>query len=159
MGAILLGWDAFACTLLPTAHDMSAAVLRDHAQAILDAIAAELSTYQSSEDQHRKSWGRAPEPRYETAAQTHAILRARSGFDINQLAAEYRALRASVIHLWSEECGTEPLHQDDIIRFNDAIDQALAEAMQLFTAQIEQARNLLLGMPGLTCAARCRRSR
>ena len=28
----------------------------------------------------------------ETAAQTHAILRARSGFNINQLASEYRAL-------------------------------------------------------------------
>lgn len=148
MDAILREWDAFAHTLLPSARHMSAAVLRDHAQAILDAIAADLSTYQSSEDQHRKSWGRAPELRYETAAQTHAILRARSGFDINQLAAEYRALRASVIHLWAEECGTEPLHQDDIIRFNEAIDQALAESMQLFTAQVEQARNLLLGMLG-----------
>ena len=33
----------------------------------------------------------------ETAAHTHALLRAKSGFDINQLAAEYRALRASVL--------------------------------------------------------------
>lgn len=33
----------------------------------------------------------------ETAAQTHGILRARSGFEINQMASEYRALRASVL--------------------------------------------------------------
>lgn len=148
MGAILLEWDAFASTLLPTARQMSATVLRDHAQAILDAIATDLSTAQSSKDQHRKSWGRGPEPRFETAAQTHAILRAHSGFDINQLAAEYRALRASVLRLWTEECSTGPLHQDDMIRFNEAIDQALAESMQLFTSQVEQARNLLLGMLG-----------
>ena len=40
----------------------------------------------------------------ETAAQTHAILRARSGFDINQLAGEYRALHSSVLRLWTEAC-------------------------------------------------------
>jgi len=38
----------------------------------------------------------------ETAAQTHAVLRAKSGFDIKQLVAEYRALRASVLRLWTD---------------------------------------------------------
>ena len=33
----------------------------------------------------------------DTAAQTHAVLRAHSGFNIIQLVAEYRALRASVL--------------------------------------------------------------
>ncbi len=35
---------------------------------------------------------------------------------------------------------------DDVIRFNEAIDQALAESVAFFTEQVEQARNLLLGM-------------
>ena len=49
----------------------------------------------------------------ETAAQTHAVLRARSGFDISQLAAEYRALRASVLRLWTEACQPNELNLED----------------------------------------------
>ena len=37
---------------------------------------------------------------------------------------------------------------DDIIRFNEAIDQALAESIDFFSAQVDQARNLLLGTLG-----------
>jgi signal transduction histidine kinase len=37
---------------------------------------------------------------------------------------------------------------EDIIRFNEAIDQAIAESVGHFDAQVEQARNLLLGMLG-----------
>jgi len=148
MEAILAEWDAFAGTLLPNARHLSASGLRDHAEAILNAIVADLSTAQTGDAQHQKSWGRGSQPQSETAAQTHAILRARSGFDINQLVAEYRALRASVLRLWGEQCGAAPLHQDDIIRFNEAIDQALGESVVLFSEQVEQARNLLLGMLG-----------
>jgi signal transduction histidine kinase len=36
----------------------------------------------------------------------------------------------------------------DVIRFNEAIDQAVAESVGHFHAQVEQARNLLLGMLG-----------
>jgi hypothetical protein len=64
-----------------------------------------------------------------TAAQTHAILRARSGFDINQLASEYRALRASVLRLWTEAYQPGDINLEDVIRFNEAIDQALAESV------------------------------
>ena len=76
------------------------------------------------------------------------MLRARSGFDINQLAAEYRALRASVLHLWMEACKPDEISLDDIVRFNEAIDQAIAESIGFYSAQVNQARNLLLGMLG-----------
>jgi signal transduction histidine kinase len=36
----------------------------------------------------------------------------------------------------------------DVFRFNEAIDQALAESIGHFSAQVDQARNLLLGMLG-----------
>jgi K+-sensing histidine kinase KdpD len=39
-------------------------------------------------------------------------------------------------------------HLDDVIRFNEAIDQAIAESVAFFSAHIEQSRNLLLGMLG-----------
>lgn len=150
MEAILAGWEAFASLQLPAASHMKSLALRAYARQILEAVAKDLSTSQSREAQTAKSLGQAPllinAP--ETAAQTHALLRAQSGFDINQLAAEYRALRASVLRLWSDNFPPESTHSDDIIRFNEAIDQALAESVAFFSAQVDQSRNLFLGMLG-----------
>ncbi|MFL9985114.1 ATP-binding protein [Paraburkholderia sediminicola] len=147
---ILAQWEAFAATLLPAAANLESSGLRDHAQQILHAVAKDLRTSQTREAQREKSMGRAPAliDATETAAQTHALLRAKAGFNINQLAAEYRALRASVLRLWADDCEPEAPDLDDIIRFNEAIDQALAESVTFFSGQIEQNRNLLLGMLG-----------
>ena len=143
-------WEAFAATSLPAAARMNSLALRDHAQQILEAVVADLRTSQSREAQAAKSMGLAPKilGAPETAAQTHALLRAKSGFDIRQLAAEYRALRASVLSRWMDECHPEAPHLDDIVRFNEAIDQAVAESIDFFSAQVDQARNLLLGTLG-----------
>lgn len=84
----------------------------------------------------------------ETAAQTHGFLRAQSGFELNQLTSEYRALRASVLRLWIDACQPEAPDLDDMIRFNEAIDQALGESVAFFSDKVEEARNLLLGMLG-----------
>lgn len=150
MQAILAEWEAFAATLLPAAAGMTPLALRDHAQHILQAVAKDLAIPQTREEQSKKSKGRAPRAAGapETAAQTHAVLRARGGFDINQLVAEYRALRASVLRLWMDAGSLDATGVGDIIRFNEAIDQAVAESVGHFHAQVEQARNLLLGMLG-----------
>jgi signal transduction histidine kinase len=150
METILRQWEAFASTLLPAAKNMKSLALRDDAQRILEAVVKDLSASQTREAQTEKSKGRARKliDAPETAAQAHALLRARDGFDINQLAAEYRALRASVLRLWMDECQPEDPHLDDVIRFNEAIDQALAESVGFFSEEVDQARNLLLGMLG-----------
>src|ERR1700761_889592 len=150
MEPILAQWEEFASTLLPAASNMASLGLRDHAEQILQAMAKDLRTSQTEEAQREKSLGRGPRltDASETAAETHAVLRARDGFNINQLAAEYRALRASVLRLWMDDCKPEAPHLDDVIRFNEAIDQALAESVTFFSAQVEQNRNLLLGMLG-----------
>ena len=150
MESILVEWEAFAATLFPAAASMTPLALRDHAKQILEAVATDLSTSQTKQAQIDKSLGRAPKlmDAPETAAQTHAVLRARSGFDINQLASEYRALRASVLRLWTEACQPDDINLEDVIRFNEAIDQALAESIGFFSEQVERARNLLLGMLG-----------
>ncbi|RZF26683.1 sensor histidine kinase [Paraburkholderia sp. UYCP14C] len=147
---ILAQWEAFASTLTPAAGSMNSSGLRDHARQILEAVAKDISTPQTKQEQREKSLGHAPAPieATETAAQTHALLRAQRGFSINQMAAEYRALRASVLRLWADECQPSTPHLDDMIRFNEAIDQALAESVAFFNEQVEQARNLLLGMLG-----------
>jgi len=148
MEAILAEWESFAATLLPAAHGMSPLELRDHAQQILEAIARDLSASQTRQAQLDQSRGltRMSDQAPETAAQTHAVLRARRGFDINQLCAEYRALRAVVLRLWLDEGGAEPPGTDDIVRFNEAIDQALTQSVSFFSSQVDRSRNLLLGM-------------
>jgi signal transduction histidine kinase len=150
MEAILAEWEAFATTLQPAAAKMTRLALRDHARQILEAVAGDISSPQSRQEQADKSAGKAPKifGAPETAAETHATLRAKSGFDINQLAAEYRALRASVLRLWLDACQLGGPDLDDIIRFNEAIDQAVGESIGFFSAQVDQARNLLLGMLG-----------
>ncbi len=151
MEPILAGWEAFAATCLPASASMDSLGLRDHAPAMLEAIVADLATPQTREAQAAKSMGRAPAPfpARETAAQSHAVLRARSGYDIGQLASEYQARRASVLSLWLDACSPDdPPLLEDVIRFNEAIDQALAESIGHFNAQVNQARNLLLGMLG-----------
>jgi hypothetical protein len=132
--AILAEWETFAASQLPAASGMTSLALRDHAKQILEAVVKDLSTYQTNYAQSEKSKGNAPEllGAPETAAQTHAVLRARSGFDINQLAAEYRALRASVLRLWMEACRPDEINLNDIVRFNEAIDQAIAESIRFF---------------------------
>ncbi|CAM2158251.1 histidine kinase (plasmid) [Pararobbsia alpina] len=148
--AIVAEWEGFAATMLPVAADMSSLELQDHARQILDAVAKDLSTPQTRQEQFDKSRGLAAvlQNAPETAAQTHAVLRARRGFDINQLCAEYRALRATVLRLYLDATDAQRPELDDLIRFNEAIDQALAESVSFFSRQTEQARNLLLGMLG-----------
>ena len=150
MEAILREWEAFAATQLPAAARMTPLALRDHAKQILAAVAADLSTSQTKQAQIDKSKGRASElmGAPQTAAETHAVLRARSGFDINQLVAEYRALRASVLRLWMDACHANDRNLEDVVRFNEAIDQAIAESIGFFSDHMDQARNLLLGMLG-----------
>ena len=150
MEKILKQWEDFAAAQTPAASGMSALLLRDHAQGILQEIVEDISAPQSGEDQAEKSKGlteKSPDAP-ETAAETHGLLRATSGFEIKQMAGEFRALRASVLKLWFEACGTTGPNIDDIIRFNEAIDQALAESLDFFTEKLEERRNLFLGMLG-----------
>jgi signal transduction histidine kinase len=148
--AILIQWEAFAATLLPAAADMDSQALRDHAEQILRAVCKDLETSQNDGQREQKSKGLAAGPidARNTAAETHALLRARGGFDVNQMTSEYRALRASVLHLWAKACEPSDIFVPDMLRFNEAIDQAVAESVAFFNAQIEKERNLLLGMLG-----------
>ncbi|MET3244356.1 hypothetical protein ABIE53_001101 [Burkholderia sp. OAS925] len=115
---------------------MSSVDLRDHAQQILEAIARDLSAPQARQAQIGKSKGLTHESDQapETAAQSHAMLRARHSCDINQLSAEYRALRAVALRLWLDEGGAEPPGLDDIVSFNEAIDQAPTESVRFFSS-------------------------
>src|SRR4030095_1107392 len=126
-------------------------MLRDHAGEMLDAITADLNSQQSESEQAEKSKGKrdAKPGRSDTAAQLHGAARAESGFSVEQVFSEYRALRASVIRLWIEHTGAlGPKDFVDLGRFNEAIDQALAESIARYTRNINHSREVFLGILG-----------
>ena len=147
--AILAEWETFASTLVPAAQGMSTSMLRDHAEQILQAIAFDLETDQTPEQQYQKSKGLAPALVEESPASSHGTDRQASGFTLLQLTAEYRALRASVLRLWLPTVGqfTDAVLVDTV-RFNEAIDQALAESVVTYSAQAARARDLFLAVLG-----------
>lgn len=129
---ILRQWDEFAKQVYPSGKPNEAA-LRDHAREMLQVIAADLENAQSESEQQAKSRGMAPHPPHATEAELHGSSRFAEGFDVIQTVAEFRALRASVLRLWGESVKISPIHADDINRFNEAIDQAVAESLASFT--------------------------
>ncbi len=143
------GAEAFAATQAPSGVHLDAAALRDHIPQILEAIVLDLRTFQDAAEQQARSEGRAPiveGPK--SAARSHGRMRAKGGFNVDQMVAEYRALRAAVLRLW---IGDHPLSQDaveDIIRFNQAIDQAVAESVADFSKEAESWRQVFLGVLG-----------
>ena len=154
MEHILTEWEAFAATHLPAATRMNSSALRDHAPEILRAIVLDLNSPQTPDEQDQKAKGGVPRPRdgTNTAAQTHAVLRAEAGFSVVQMASEYRALRASVLKLWTAAARDLDIDlvaaMEDARRFNEAIDQALMESVTYFTQEVERTRNLFLAVVG-----------
>lgn len=148
---ILIEWEAFARTCAPASITMDVAALRDHASAMLTVIAADLETWQSEFEQSEKSQGHASDPDESelTAAEEHGAERAESGFTVAQIVAEYRALRASVLRLWTRECGElKATDIEELARFNEVIDQSLAESLDEFTENVENAKEMFLAILG-----------
>lgn len=149
MEAILAEWQSFAMTMEPAASTMSDLALRDHAKQILMAIAKDLESSQTDHAQREKSKGLAPAlSARETAAATHGALRHLSGFDLNQLGAEYRALRASVVRLWTRSMAdaSHGAVLEDMIRFNEAVDQAVAESTARYAAAMALSRDTFMAI-------------
>jgi len=148
--AILAGWEAFARTCGPASGAMNIDALRDHANEMLTVIARDLDTPQTGHEQAEKSKGNAPaEAARETAAEKHGAERAESGFTIEQMVSEYRALRASVIRLWTKAQGAiTAADLADLTRFNEAIDQSIAESITQYTHDLDQSKEMFLAILG-----------
>src|ERR1700694_4285711 len=139
---ILQEWEKFAATLVPAEHKMDRVMLRDHVKRMLETIAADLARPQTAHEQAKKSKGHDDPPaRKETAAETHGAERLELGFSLNEAMSEYRALRASVTRLWQEAHISKPVPKivlEDLIRFNEAIDQAISESVTSYSFEKEQ---------------------
>ncbi|MDP9174511.1 MAG: ATP-binding protein [Planctomycetota bacterium] len=146
--AILAEWEVFARSIWPHAlvdEVNDPAKLRDHAEDILRATAQNMLSPQTAVQQSDKSkgdeGGGVESVRINKASEQHGSGRVSSGFELWAVVAEYRALRASVIRLWRSEatqCGLSDL--DDLTRFNESIDQSLAEAVRSFAEAVDRDR-------------------
>jgi hypothetical protein len=147
--------EDFARTQLTPGMQLDAAALRNHIPLILAAFVRDLRTPQTPGQQRVKSEGRAPAPGGpESAAAGHGRMRAQDGFGVNQMVAEYRAMRASVLRLWTADRALTADSIEDMVRFNEAIDQALAESLVEFTARSTSGATSSSVPWGMTCAAR-----
>jgi signal transduction histidine kinase len=148
LDAIVDEWETFARSLCAGDGEtpMSASALRDHAHEILSAVVCDMNSFQTDTEQAEKSKGRGLERGLGGAGHIHAVLRLESGFRLNQLVAEYRALRASVLRLWKEADGDTDL--DGVMRFNEAIDEALTAATNRYMERMERYRDQFLGILG-----------
>ena len=149
MEQILVEWEAFAATFGAVADKMSSRELRDHAREILLFVAEDIKTAESKEQTHDKSHGQGAPILHDSASSIHGRLRYASGFTLLQLIAEYRALRASVLKLWQEKCaGADVDLTPGMMRFNEAIDQSLAEAAVAYSDKVNETRDIFLAILG-----------
>lgn len=147
--AILQEFEDFARTHTAPGISMRVEALRDHAAGMLDAMALDLEQPQTEAEQELKGKGDAlaAEAAPRSAARAHGLARAEHGFSMAETFAEYRALRASVMRYYvasRSELGSSTLQ--DVIRFNEAIDQALAESITEYAQAMTGYRHMFLAV-------------
>jgi signal transduction histidine kinase len=130
---------------------MTVGALRDHAVDVLRTIVTDLRTPQTDAEQAAKSKGAAPplDGDAQSAAEVHGAGRAEGGFTAAEMVSEYRALRASVIRLWTKKQGSlTGADLEDLIRFNETIDQAVAESVERYTEEVDRSKEMLVAILG-----------
>lgn len=141
---ILQDWEEFAKTILHARY-MGKTGLRDHARNMLLEIADDLDLYQSESEQAAKSKGRELKDEEESWAEVHGGDRQASGFSVIETISEFRALRTSVVSLWTKAYPTIAGQQlEDLTRFHEAIDQAVAESLEQY-AIVKEMETRLFG--------------
>lgn len=133
---ILLEWDSFAKTLF-AGKRVDLFVLRDHAHEMLLELVFAMQQTESPQQQKEKSMGAAsPFLPEESAGDVHGMFRHGQGFSFSDMAAEFRALRASVLRLWLPTLSVISNQVVvDIMRFNEAIDEAMADSIATYEMQ------------------------
>ncbi|MBD1914327.1 HAMP domain-containing histidine kinase [Phormidium sp. FACHB-322] len=133
---------------------MTKLALRNDAEGMLRATARDMQSDQSLAQQASKSKGTGgavgeESDELDDASVLHGVGRVGSGFDIMEVISEYRALRASVLRLWTERHSQFDINDvNDITRFNESIDQSLDVAVGSYTNRVEQSRRMFLAILG-----------
>lgn len=140
-------WEDFARTLTPFAADLSDSILRDDLRDILTAMSDDMDTPQSSAEQQAKSKGHGPRGgALDRISAIHARTRLDSGFSLEHAISEYRALRSSILFLWVRSAPkSEDIQLAEVTRFNETIDQAIAELVRRYASKDEMLNDQFVG--------------
>ncbi|BES71335.1 hypothetical protein RE428_23530 [Marinobacter nanhaiticus D15-8W] len=143
MEEILRAWEKNAAAILPDL-DFTQQELRNHIRHVLLGIASAMERPQTREQQVERSRGLAPRPDAETSAEIHGAERQGLGAHVVQVTSEYRALRSTIIHLWRDvdPSAKEEWAVADIVSFDEAIDEALAESVERYASEKEKQSRL-----------------
>lgn len=147
---LVVEFAGFARTMVPPASTMSDVALRDHALEILLAIASDMEVAQTESERLEKSRSKTgTTPAWGASAAAHGAMRQMVGFDLKQVVAEFRALRAAVLRRWQEHGGSvEKDALEDMTRFNEGIDQAVSESIDAYSARVAESREMFLAVLG-----------
>jgi signal transduction histidine kinase len=146
--ALVDDWTEYAVAISQEDSQLSEGQLRNSAADILTAIAADMREPQSAAQQESKSRGEkyAPHSKFNHVARLHAEDRLSHAFGINDVVAEFRALRATVLRRWQKSSPDGAMAFQEMIRFNEAIDQVLAESVRHYAQRTERIRDLFAGV-------------
>ncbi|MFY1889113.1 sensor histidine kinase [Achromobacter xylosoxidans] len=146
--ALIDDWAEYAMVLNQGKHRLTAVELRNSGAELLTRVAANMRQAQTPLQQRQKSHGakREQDSAFDTVSMLHADDRLSQGFGINEVLAEYRALRASVLRRWEHSALAGPQAFQEMIRFNEAIDQGLTESVRQFSERTERIRDLFAGV-------------
>lgn len=147
--ALIEDWEKFAKSIDLSGRNLTVDELRDDAKMILGAIADDMAESQTDEEQEAKAKGERPHhaPGITRFARSHAMERLSQGFNIDEMVSEYRALRASVIHHWTANMKqADRVSLDELVRFNEAVDQGATESIRQYSAALERSRHIAIGV-------------
>ncbi|MDX1560401.1 MAG: EAL domain-containing protein [Marinobacter sp.] len=143
---LLEDWAEAAMTIAPELRGEDNRVLEDHARAMLKFITEDLLKPETDLESARKAVGEGIFPASK-AAENHGSERHSQGFSMLQMIQELRALRARVMKAWGDEQqGLTTKDIDELLRFNEAIDQLIANSVASYSLRKEQETRLFEAM-------------
>ena len=128
---------------------MTRSSLLDDVTRILRAVAEDMEQPQTPAEQEAKGRSQRSTGPLGSAASSHVSLRIDSRFDLAQIVSEYRAMRASVLRLWAKTLPNGLREETNAaIRFDEAIDESVAEIVPTYLQRVSQFRDRFFGMLG-----------
>lgn len=139
---LLEDWETAAIEVAPVLKGENSGALRDHARSMLEFIARDLVTSQTREESARKALGHGEVPALDISGD-HGTGRLEQGFSVVQMIQELLALRARVTTAWSNERkGLNGKDIDELVRFNEAVDQLIIKSSSSYSGIKEQETRL-----------------
>lgn len=146
MEPLLEDWEKAALQIAPELKVEDRRALRDHARQMLEFITRDLLTSQSTKESAYKALGKGKHPA-SFAATEHGSDRLEQGMSMLQMIQELRALRERVIRGWSDkQQGLATDNIDELVRFNEAVDQLIANSVSSYSARKDQQTRLYEAM-------------